>query len=66
MVSAARGKSPFFEHSLPEAIVKFRQGFGRLIRTANDHGKVVILDPRARTKPYGRKFLEALPEGLLP
>ena len=62
---AARGGNAFFEHSLPEAIVKFRQGFGRLIRRATDHGKVVILDPRARTKPYGRKFLEALPEGLL-
>lgn len=62
---AARGGNAFFEHSLPEAIVKFRQGFGRLIRRATDHGKVVVLDPRVRTKPYGRKFLEALPDGLL-
>ena len=47
---------------LPEAILKFRQGFGRLIRTRTDTGIVAILDPRVVTKPYGRKFLAALPE----
>ena len=41
---------------------KLRQGFGRLIRTASDRGIVVILDPRIRTKPYGRTFLESLPD----
>lgn len=58
---AARGGDAFREQSLPEAILKFRQGFGRLIRSQQDRGKVVILDPRITTKPYGRAFLAALP-----
>lgn len=57
----AQGRDPFADHSLPEAILKFRQGFGRLIRSSQDRGKVVILDPRVRTKGYGRRFLGALP-----
>lgn len=61
----ARGGDPFTEHSLPEAVLKFRQGFGRLVRRADDHGEVVVLDPRARTRPYGRAFLAALPDGVL-
>jgi len=56
------GGDPFGEYQLPEAIIKLKQGFGRLIRTAHDKGIVVILDPRVRTKYYGRKFLEALPD----
>ncbi|MEY4674870.1 MAG: putative ATP-dependent helicase DinG [Planctomycetota bacterium] len=56
-----RGGDPFLEQSLPEAILRFRQGFGRLIRSSKDRGKVVILDPRARTKAYGRRFLQSLP-----
>jgi len=56
-----RGGNPFTEYQVPEAAIKLRQGFGRLIRTANDTGQVVILDPRIRTKPYGRLFLESLP-----
>lgn len=51
----------FNEYYLPEAILKFRQGFGRLIRTASDHGVVAILDRRVLTKQYGRLFLESLP-----
>ena len=58
----ARGGDPFAEYSLPEAILKLRQGVGRLIRTAADEGIVVILDNRVVTKRYGRAFLEALPE----
>lgn len=58
----ARGGDPFREYSLPEAVIKFRQGAGRLIRTAEDRGTVVILDPRVTTKWYGRHFLAALPE----
>ncbi len=58
----ARGGNPFFEYSLPEAIIKLKQGFGRLIRTRTDTGRVVILDPRIKTKRYGRQFLESLPE----
>ncbi len=56
-----RGGDPFRDWSLPEAILRFRQGFGRLIRSQQDHGTVVVLDPRARTKAYGRRFLASLP-----
>lgn len=55
------GGNPFSDYQLPEAIIKLRQGFGRLIRTKTDTGIVVILDPRVKSKPYGRKFLESLP-----
>jgi ATP-dependent DNA helicase DinG len=61
-VIEARGGDPFTEYSLPEAILKMRQGVGRLIRTKSDHGIVVILDNRIVTKPYGRSFLQALPK----
>jgi DNA polymerase-3 subunit epsilon/ATP-dependent DNA helicase DinG len=47
---------------VPEAILKFRQGFGRLIRTASDRGVVAILDRRVLTKQYGRLFIESLPQ----
>jgi ATP-dependent DNA helicase DinG len=56
-----RGGDPFTEYSLPEAVLKLRQGVGRLIRTTTDHGIIVILDNRIVTKPYGRAFLSALP-----
>lgn len=55
------GGNPFMDYQLPEAILKFKQGFGRLIRTRTDHGKVVVLDSRIKTKRYGRAFLEAIP-----
>jgi ATP-dependent DNA helicase DinG len=58
----ARGGDPFPEYSLPEAILKLRQGVGRLIRTASDEGIIVLLDNRVVTKAYGRAFLQALPE----
>ena len=61
-VIEARGGDAFTEYSLPEAILKMRQGVGRLIRTKSDHGIVVILDNRIVTKPYGRSFLQALPK----
>ena len=57
-----RGGDAFTEYSLPEAILKLRQGVGRLIRTKSDKGIVVILDNRIVTKPYGRAFLKALPD----
>jgi len=57
----AEGGDPFQEYSLPEAILKLRQGVGRLIRTKSDTGIVVILDPRILTKNYGKAFLKALP-----
>ena len=46
---------------MPEAVIKLKQGFGRLIRSKADRGIVVILDPRVLTKPYGRTFLNSLP-----
>ncbi|MFL6584942.1 MAG: ATP-dependent DNA helicase [Chthoniobacterales bacterium] len=58
----ARGGDPFSEYSLPEAILKLRQGVGRLIRTKSDRGIIVILDNRIVTKAYGRAFLKALPD----
>lgn len=57
-----RGGNPFFEYQVPEAVIKFRQGFGRLIRTATDHGTVHILDSRITRKTYGKVFLGSLPK----
>src|SRR5213594_795642 len=57
-----RGGDPFIEYSLPEAILKLRQGVGRLSRTKTDCGIIVILDNRVVTRPYGRAFLQALPK----
>lgn len=56
------GGNPFRDYQIPEAVIKLRQGFGRLIRTAQDRGIVVILDPRIRSKYYGRQFIAALPD----
>jgi len=58
----ARGGNPFFEFSLPEAILKFRQGVGRLIRSKSDSGIVVVLDNRVLTKRYGQAFFNAAPK----
>lgn len=55
------GGNPFQDYQLPEAVIKFKQGFGRLIRTATDSGIVVVTDPRMTTKAYGQTFLDALP-----
>jgi ATP-dependent DNA helicase DinG len=57
----SRGGDPFAEDALPEAILTFRQGFGRLIRSREDRGVVAVLDPRLRTRPFGALFLESLP-----
>ena len=57
----ADGGDPFRELSLPQAVLKLRQGFGRLIRSHEDTGTVAILDPRIRTRRYGRVFLDSLP-----
>lgn len=62
-VIEARGGDAFAELSLPEALLKFRQGFGRLIRRTDDRGTVLVLDPRIRTRGYGAEFLRALPDG---
>jgi ATP-dependent DNA helicase DinG len=58
----ARGGNSFNEFSLPEAILKFRQGVGRLIRTRTDKGIIVVLDNRILAKQYGQAFLDALPK----
>jgi ATP-dependent DNA helicase DinG len=55
------GHDPFIEEQLPEAIMVLKQGVGRLIRAASDRGVLVLCDPRLRTRPYGRRFFEALP-----
>ncbi len=56
-----RGGNPFNDYQIPEAVLKFRQGFGRLIRSQSDRGIVVILDPRVQRKHYGRRFMSSLP-----
>lgn len=64
-IIAARSETfedPFNQYALPEAILRFRQGFGRLIRTESDRGIVVILDKRVLTKRYGQLFIDSLPQ----
>ena len=56
-----QGKNAFWEYSLPEAVLRFRQGFGRLIRSRDDHGIVVVLDNRITQSRYGRVFLDSIP-----
>ncbi len=58
----AEGGNAFTDYQLPEAILKFKQGFGRLIRSKSDRGIVVVLDKRIVTKSYGKRFLNALPK----
>jgi ATP-dependent DNA helicase DinG len=57
----SQGGNPFTEMTVPDALVKFRQGIGRLIRRHEDSGNIVVLDSRILTKPYGAHFMEALP-----
>ncbi|MBS4209790.1 ATP-dependent DNA helicase DinG [Bacillus sp. FJAT-50079] len=56
------GKNPFSVSSLPEAVIRFKQGFGRLIRTETDRGVVIVLDRRIDTTTYGKAFLQSLPK----
>jgi ATP-dependent DNA helicase DinG len=56
-----QGGDRFWDHQVPEAILKFKQGVGRLIRSRSDRGIIVILDPRVRTKAYGQTFLRTIP-----
>jgi ATP-dependent DNA helicase DinG len=56
------GGNSFMELSLPQAVMKFKQGFGRLMRRSGDHGVVVVLDNRLLKKQYGQVFLKSLPE----
>jgi DNA polymerase-3 subunit epsilon/ATP-dependent DNA helicase DinG len=59
---SAEFEDPFEEYTVPDAVLRFRQGFGRLIRRASDRGVVVLLDSRAWRKDYGSAFLDSLPE----
>lgn len=64
-IVAARAETfddPFYQYSLPDAILRFRQGFGRLIRTQSDRGLVAVFDRRVLTKKYGRYFIDSLPQ----
>jgi ATP-dependent DNA helicase DinG len=56
------GKNPFRDYQLPAAVIMLKQGLGRLIRSRTDRGVLAVLDPRLRTRPYGRTFLSSLPE----
>jgi ATP-dependent DNA helicase DinG len=57
-----QGRSSFAELSLPDAVMKFKQGFGRLMRNSSDYGIVAVPDGRLLRKSYGKNFLAALPE----
>jgi ATP-dependent DNA helicase DinG len=57
-----QGPRPFNEYQVPQAVMMFRQGFGRLIRTRSDWGIVAVLDPRVVSKKYGQVFLRSLPD----
>jgi len=58
------GENPFMKHQLPQAVIALKQGVGRLIRDENDYGVVVICDPRVLSKPYGKTFINSLPNML--
>lgn len=59
----ASGGNPFMEYIVPQAVIKFRQGFGRLIRSKTDRGCIMVFDRRIVEKNYGREFLDSLPDG---
>lgn len=56
-----RGENPFMDHQLPQAVIMLKQGVGRLIRDEHDAGVMVLCDPRLRSRPYGKLFLNSLP-----
>ncbi len=56
-----QGGNPFSDYSLPEAVIRFKQGFGRLIRTSTDKGVIIVFDRRIITTRYGRAFLQSIP-----
>ena len=56
------GSEAFYKYAIPQAILKFRQGFGRLIRSSRDRGIAIVMDSRIVNSRYGRRFIESLPE----
>ncbi len=60
----AKGKNPFYNLSLPKATLRLRQGIGRLIRTRQDYGVVIVLDSRLVTRHYGQTIIKTLPASL--
>jgi ATP-dependent DNA helicase DinG len=56
------GGNSFFDYQIPQAVIALKQGFGRLVRSTQDHGILAILDPRIRHPRYGRVFLDSLPD----
>jgi ATP-dependent DNA helicase DinG len=54
--------NPFMKYSVPQAVIQFKQGFGRLVRTVNDKGIVVVYDTRVIDTQYGKHFLRSLPK----
>jgi len=59
-----QGGDPFRDDSLPRAVLRFKQGFGRLVRSSEDRGRVVVLDPRIVSTGYGKMFRNAIPDGV--
>src|SRR3989338_3312252 len=57
--------NPFMDYAVPRAILRFKQGFGRLIRSTRDFGAMVVLDNRLTTKEFGELFLKSLPKGIV-
>ncbi|KKB37668.1 ATP-dependent DNA helicase DinG [Bacillus thermotolerans] len=57
-----RGGNPFSDYSLPQAVLRFKQGFGRLIRSSTDRGMIIVFDRRIQTSAYGRTFLQSIPD----
>ena len=55
------GKKPFFDYALPQAVIRFTQGVGRLIRAKDDRGVIFVFDQRIRTTSYGKTFLRSIP-----
>ena len=62
----SQNRNPFLEFNVPESVIKFRQGFGRLIRTTKDNGVFIVMDERVAKKRYGKSFSDAIPSEMLP
>ena len=62
----SQNRNPFLEFNVPESVIKFRQGFGRLIRTTHDNGVFIVMDERVVKKRYGKSFSDAIPSEMLP